>query len=336
VTESDRPLRLIGVVPPPADPLLASMAYGGMLGEGWEISAFGSIEAITDEAAANAEFLMAPPGAGAVDAAFFSRAPGMRLVQVPGHGYDHVNLADAAVAGVPVATVMSSGAEAHTVAEMAVLLAGVASRRIVPADRAVREGRWGALAMLQEGVFELAGKTIGLVGLGRIGREVAKRARAFDMRVIYHDVFRLDPSAEREAGVEFVEFDALLREADVVSLHTPLTPETRGLMSEKTLSLMKPTAVLVNTARGPLVDAAALAKALTSGVIRAAAIDVFDPEPPPKDLPLYELDNVVLSPHMAGVTGESILRILAAALENIRRVARGEAPLDVVTEGSSH
>jgi len=336
MTEPDGPLRLIGVVPPPADPSLASMAYGGMLGDGWEVAAFGSIADISDEAAANAEFLMAPPGAGTVDAAFFSRAPGIRLVQVPGHGFDHVNLADAAAAGVPVATVMSSGAEAHTVAEMAVLLAGVASRRVVPADRAVREGRWGALAMLQEGVFELAGKTLGLVGLGRIGREVAKRARAFDMRVIYHDVFRLNADQERAAGVEFVEFDVLLRDADIVSLHTPLTPDTRGLMNERTLAMMKPTAVLVNTARGPLVDANALAAALRGGVIRAAAIDVFDPEPPPPGLTLYELDNVVLSPHMAGVTGESILRILAAALENIRRVARGEAPLDVVTEGSSH
>ena len=312
------------------------MAYGGMLGEGWDVVAFGSIAAITDDAAGDAEFLMAPPGAGTVDTAFFARAPGLRLVQVPGHGYDHIDLAAASAAGVPVATVMSSGAEAHTVAEMAVLLAGVASRRIVPADRAVREGRWGALAMLQEGVFELAGKTLGLVGLGRIGREVAQRARAFDMRVLYHDVFRLDPAQEREAGVEFVEFETLLRDADIVSLHAPLTSETRGLMNARTLGLMKNTAVLVNTARGPLVVAADLATALKDGVIRAAAIDVFDPEPPPKDLPLYELDNVVLSPHMAGVTGESILRILAAALENIRRVARGEAPLDVVTEGSSH
>ena len=312
------------------------MAYGGMLGDGWDVVAFGSIAAITDDVAADAEFLMAPPGAGAVDTAFFARAPRLRLVQVPGHGYDHVDLAAAAAAGVPVATVMSSGAEAHTVAEMAVLLAGVASRRIVPADRAVRDGRWGALSMLQEGVFELAGKTIGLVGLGRIGREVAKRARAFDMRVLYHDVFRLDPAQEREAGVEFVEFEALLREADIVSLHAPLTPETRGLMNATTLAKMKNTAVLVNTARGPLVDAADLAAALQNGVIRAAAIDVFDPEPPPPGLPLYELDNVVLSPHMAGVTGESILRILAAALENVRRVARGEPPLDVVTEGSSH
>lgn len=326
---------LIGIVPPPSDPALASGAYGGMLGDGWEVKAFNASEQIPDDVAGEAEFLVVPPPL-AVDAATLGRMPKLRLVQVPGHGYDHVDLAAAAAAGVPVATIASSGAEAHTVAEMAILLAGAASRRILPGDRAVREGRWGTLLMLQGGVFELAGKTIGLVGLGRIGREVAKRARAFDMRVVYHDVFRPTPELERDAGVEYRELDALLGEADIVSLHAPLTRETRGLMNDRTLGLMKPMAVLVNTARGPLVDAGALARALRDGKIRAAAIDVFDPEPPPPDLPLYELDNVVLQPHMAGVTAESILRIIAAALENCRRVARGEDPLDVVTEGSSH
>jgi phosphoglycerate dehydrogenase-like enzyme len=327
---------LIGIVPPPADPSLASAAYGGMLGEGWKVEAYNDPRDIPDNVAAEAEFLVVPPGSGTIDAAALSRMPKLRLVQVPGHGFDHVDVAAATAAGVLVATVASSGAEAHTVAEMAILLAGAASRRILPGDRAVREGRWGTLTMLQGGIFELAGKTIGLVGLGRIGREVAKRARAFDMRVIYHDVFRLTPEQEREVGVEYRELDGLLGEADIVSLHAPLTPETRGLINDRTLGLMKPMAVLVNTARGPLVDASALARALRDGTIRAAAIDVFDPEPPPRDLPLYELDNVVLQPHMAGVTGESILRIIAAAMENCRRVARGEDPLDVVAEGSSH
>ena len=327
---------LIGIVPPPSDPELASVAYGGMLGEGWEVKAFNAPSEIPDDLAGEAEFLVVPPGSGTIDAAALSRMPKLRLVQVPGHGYDHIDVAAAASSGVPIATVASSGAEAHTVAEMAILLAGAASRRIIPGDRAVREGRWGTLVMLQGGVFELAGKTIGLVGLGRIGREVAKRANAFDMRVIYHDVFRLAPEQEREVGVGYRDLEALLGEADIVSLHAPLTPETRGLINDRTLGLMKPMAVLVNTARGPLVDAAALARALRDGTIRAAAIDVFDPEPPPPDLPLYDLDNIVLQPHMAGVTGESILRIIAAAMENCRRVARGEDPLDVVVEGSSH
>lgn len=325
----------VALIPPPADPSMASTAYGAILGEGWEVRGFNGQEEVPDDVAGTCEFVVAPPPM-TVDARFFRRAPKLRLVQIPGHGYDHINLADARAAGVPVATIASSGAEAHTVAEMAILLAGAASRRMLIGDRRVRSGEWGQLSMVQTGVLELAGKTIGIVGFGRIGREVAKRARAFDMRVIYHDVFRPDPAVERELGAEYRDLEALLAEADVVSLHAPMTAETHHLINERTLGLMKSSAVLVNTARGPLVDAVALARALRDGVIRAAAIDVFDPEPPPKDLPLSELDTVVLSPHMAGVTGESLMRIIAAALDNVRRVGAGEEPLDVLEEGAAH
>jgi phosphoglycerate dehydrogenase-like enzyme len=320
---------VVALVPPGTNPDLAAAAYGGALGEGWTVRAFENQDAVTDDAAGEAEFLIpAPPRA--VDVGLLERMPKLRLIQVPGHGFDHVNLADAAAAGVPVATVASSGAEAHTVAEMAILLAGVASRRVMRGDGFVREGKWGPMIMLQSGVLELAGKTLGLVGLGRIGKEAAKRALAFDMRVLYYDVFRLDEATERSLGVEFRDLDALLAEADVVSVHAPLTPQTRGLIGERALKLMKPSAVLVNTSRGPLVDAASLAEALTEGRIRAAAIDVFDPEPPAAGNPLLTAPNLVLSPHMAGVTAESIMRIIAAALENCRRIARGEDPLDVV------
>ena len=226
------------------------------------------------------------------------------------------------------AAVASSGAESHTVAEMALLLAGVASRRVIAGDRFVRSGGWGTQEMLfaGSGVFELSGKTLGIVGYGRIGRELTKRARAFDMRVVYFDVVRVDdPDAPA-----FLELDALLAESDVVSLHIPLTGKTKHLMDDLTIGKMKAGAVLVNTARGPLVDPEALAKALRTGRIRAAAIDVFDIEPPSADSPLLGLDNVVLSPHMAGVTQESVMRIVGAALENCRRAARGEEPHDVV------
>jgi phosphoglycerate dehydrogenase-like enzyme len=141
---------------------------------------------------------------------------------------------------------------------------------------------------------------------------------------------------ERELGVEFKELDDLLRESDVVSLHAPLTPETTGMINDRALGLMKPTAILVNTARGPLVDADALARAIREKRIRGAGIDVLDPEPPNKDNPLLGLEEVVFSPHMAGVTAASLLRILQAALENIRRVVRGEEPLDVVKPGAAH
>jgi phosphoglycerate dehydrogenase-like enzyme len=320
----------VALVPPSADPKIAEAAYPAVLGEGWTVRAYNEAAEVPDAVAAEAEFLLPPPPR-TVDASLLKRMPKLRLIQVPGHGYDHVNLDDARAAGVPVATVAGSGAEAHTVAEMAIILAGVASRRVLEADAFMRGGGWGSFAMLQHGVFELAGKTLGLVGFGRIGREVLKRALAFDMRVLYYDVVK----AEVE-GAEFRDLDALLGEADVVSLHTPLTPETEGLINDRTLALMKPTAVIVNTARGPLVDAPALAKALRDGRIRGAAIDVFDTEPPAKDNPLLGAPNIVLSPHMAGVTAESIMRIIAAALENCKRVARGEKPLDVVSEPGGH
>jgi phosphoglycerate dehydrogenase-like enzyme len=147
-------------------------------------------------------------------------------------------------------------------------------------------------------------------------------------------VFRA--SEEAAIGVEYRELDTLLAEADVVSLHAPLTPSTHHLIGARALALMKPTAVLVNTARGALVDAHALAEALRSGKLRAAAFDVFEPEPPDADNPLLGLDNVVLSPHMAGVTAESVIRILVAAIDNIKRVAAGEDPRDVVEADAAH
>jgi len=271
-----------------------------------------------------------------VDASLLRRAPKLRLIQIPGHGFDHIDLAAARAAGVPVATVASSGAETGTVAEMAILLAGAALRRMVEADRFVREGGWGNLEMLQRGICEMSGKTIGTVGFGRIGREVARRARAFDLRVLYCNPAPVAKEVEAEFGAEFKELDVLLAESDIVSLHLPLTADTRGLMGAEKLALMKSQAVLVNTARGPLVDAAALAAALSEGRIAAAAIDVFDPEPPLPDNPLRQIPNCILSPHMGGVTGESVLRIVTAALENCKRVARGEPPRDVVEGAGDH
>jgi phosphoglycerate dehydrogenase-like enzyme len=308
------------------------MAYGGLLGEGWTVHGYRTQDEVPDHVAAEAEFVMAA-SPQRVDLQLVDRAPKLRLIQVPGHGFDHIDLEAAGRAGVPVATVASSGAESHTVAEMALLLAGMAGRRLMGGDRMVREGRWGAQEMLLTGggVFELAGKTLGIVGFGRIGRELAKRAKGFDMRVVYHDVVRPDLDVERRLGVEYRALDALLAQSDVVSLHAPLTPETKHLINDETIAKMKAGAVLVNTARGPLVDPEALARALQTGKIRAAAIDVFEPEPPPVYSPLLSLENVVLSPHMAGVTQESVMRIVGAALENCRRVADGEDPRDVVT-----
>ncbi len=295
------------------------------------MKAFRDEAEVPDAVAAEADFLLAAAGARVTEA-FISRAPRLRLIQVPGHGFDHVDLEAASRAGVPVATVASSGAEAGTVAEMALLLAGVAARRILDGDRMVKEGRWGQQEMLSLGVFELSGKTLGILGLGRIGRELARRARGFGMRLLYHDVVRPPREVEGELGVEWRSLEDLLAESDIVSLHLPLTEETRGIINERTIALMKPGAILVNTARGALLDSEAVARALREGRIRAAALDVFEEEPPSPRDPLIGLPQVVLSPHMAGVTAESTLRILRAALENCKRVASGQRPLDIVSE----
>ncbi|TMK54986.1 MAG: hypothetical protein E6G59_01070 [Actinobacteria bacterium] len=327
-------MKAIALVQPPHEPAMAGTFFGYLLGEGWEVKGFGAQEDVPDDVAAETEFILA--ALARVDASLIDRCRKLRLIQVPGHGFEHVDVEAARAAAVPVATVASSGAEAHTVAEWTILMAGAASRRLTQGHNALARGEFANVTLMQEGVFELAGKTIGIVGLGRIGREVAKRARGFDMKIVYHDAYRPGPDVEQQLGAEYRELDALLREADVVTLHVPATGKTKALIGARELEMMKPEAILVNTSRGPVVDHDALVDALRSKSIRAAALDVYDPEPPPPDDPLLALDNVTFSPHMAGVTAESLLRILQAAMANCNRVARGEEPLDVVEEGTEH
>ncbi|MGZ4120633.1 MAG: 2-hydroxyacid dehydrogenase [Actinomycetota bacterium] len=322
--------KAIALVQPPHEPGMAGTFFGALLGESWKVRGFGSQEAVPDDVAAEAEFIIA--ALAPVDGSLIKRCPNLRLIQVPGHGFEHVDVEAARAAGVPVATVASSGAEAHTVAEWAIVMAAAASRRLPEGHNALKRGEFANVTLMQAGVFELAGKTIGIVGLGRIGREVAKRARGFDMRIVYHDAFRPGEDVERDLGVEYRDLDALLAEADVITLHVPQTARTTALIGARELGLMKSEAILVNTSRGPVVDHDALVEALRSKRIRAAALDVYDPEPPPPDDPLLGLDNVTLSPHMAGMTAESLLRILQAAMANCNRVARGEQPLDVVED----
>ncbi len=324
-------MNAIVLVAPPHDPAVAQPFFGHLLGEGWTVDAYSSQDDVPDDVAGAAEVIIA--ALSPVDARLIKRCASLRLIQVPGHGYDHVEVEDARAAGVPVATVASSGAEAHTVAEWAILMAGAASRRLVPGHVALAAGAFANVEQMQAGCFELAGKTIGILGLGRIGREVAKRARGFDMRVLYHDAFRPDPSVERDLGVEYREFDALLAEVDFLTIHVPAMASTTGLIGARELGLMKHEAIIINTARGNIVDHDALVGALSSKRIRGAALDVFDPEPPPPDDPLLSLDNVVLSPHQAGVTAESLLRILQAAAANCNRLAAGEEVHDIVGDG---
>jgi glyoxylate reductase/D-3-phosphoglycerate dehydrogenase len=170
------------------------------------------------------------------------------------------------------------------------------------------------------------------VGLGTIGKKTARLAQAFGMTVHYYDIARLREETEDALNVRFRLYRELLRTSDIVSLHVPLNASTKGLLGEAELALMKPTAFLINTSRGPVVDEGALYCALSSGQIAGAGLDVFDQEPPPPDNPLFNLDNVVLTAHMAGPTQDSNIARLRNAFDNVQRVARGEAPLWVIPE----
>jgi phosphoglycerate dehydrogenase-like enzyme len=279
-------------------------------------------------ALAESEYLVCAPVLAMGDA-FYRAAPRLKLVQLLSAGYDNIDLDAARRAGVPVAN--NGGANAIAVAEHTIMLMLAVSRRLIWQHASVASGRWRGNTPPPR-ISELHGKTLGIVGLGRIGTKVARLAAAFGMRVFYNDVVRLEEDAEDALGVRFRLLPEILAGAHVVSLHVPLNAATHHLIGAPELARMRPEAVLVNTCRGPVVDEAALYAALSEGRLAGAGLDVFDREPPPADNPLFGLDNVVLTPHLAGPTRESAGARLRNAFDNVARVARGEAPLWVVPE----
>jgi glyoxylate reductase/D-3-phosphoglycerate dehydrogenase len=254
----------------------------------------------------------------------------LKLVQLMSVGYDRFNLDGARAARLPVA--VNGGANAIAVAEHAIMLILAALKHLHALDAAVRRGQWRGAAAGIGRVHEVYGSTVGIVGMGRIGREVARRLVGWNATIVYYDPIRLPVEVEADLGVRYFELDQLLRVADAVTIHVPLNARTRHLIDAESLSLMKPSAVLVNTARGGLVDEAALGVALREGRILGAGLDVLSEEPPPADHPLMQLSNVVLTPHTAGPTWESYPRRFANCFANIERVQRGEPPLWVVEE----
>jgi phosphoglycerate dehydrogenase-like enzyme len=280
------------------------------------------------EAAADAEYYLGLPRQ--MGGEFFRAAPKLRLVQLLSAGYDRVDVEAARKAGVPVAN--NGGANAIAVAEHTLMLMLAVLKRLVRFHNDVVAGKWRVGNVAETPVFELAGRTLGIVGLGNIGKKVARRAAAFDMDVQYYDIARLTEDAEDALGVRFVLFAELLRTSDVVSLHVPLDDTTRGMISTRELAMMKPSAILVNTCRGPVVDEAALLRALTAGRIAAAGIDVMVEEPPPPNHPLFALPNVTLTPHSAGPTWENWTARFRNGFDNIQRVAAGRPPRWVIPE----
>jgi phosphoglycerate dehydrogenase-like enzyme len=265
-----------------------------------------------------------------MDDAFYQKARKLRLIQLLSAGYDRVDIEAARRAGVPVSN--NGGANAIAVAEHAILLMLAVCRRLTWLHEMVKSGRWRGNDIASVRLYELHGRTLGIVGLGNIGKKVARLAQAFGLAVQYFDIQRLTEDAADSLGVKFRLLDEVLRTSDIVSLHVPLTPQSKHMIGAEQLKKMKPTAYLINTCRGPVVHEPALYEALTNGTIAGAGLDVFDQEPPPADNPLFNLDNVILTPHYAGPTWDNQQARFRNGFDNVQRVARGEAPLWVIPE----
>jgi glyoxylate reductase len=258
-----------------------------------------------------------------VDAELLDRAgPQLKVVSNFAVGFDNVDVAECTRRGVPVGN--TPGVLTETTADLAFALLMAAGRRLAEGDRYVRDGRWktwGPLLLLGPDVH---GSTLGIVGFGRIGQALARRAAGFGMMVLYHDVQELPDDVTRPLGATFVPLDELLHRSDFVSLHVNLTPETRHLIDTESLRKMKSSAVLVNTSRGPVVDGRALFEALRDGVIFAAGLDVTDPEPLPADDPLLTLENCLVVPHIASASRATRGKMAEMAAANLLAGLRGE------------
>lgn len=262
-----------------------------------------------------------------VDGTIIDKLPDLRVVANYAVGLDNLSVPDATARGV--AVLNTPGVLTDATADQAMALLLCASRRLAEGDRLVREQRpWGWGPAFHLG-YEVTGKTLGIVGMGRIGQAVARRALGFKMEILYSSRRRIPLSLETELGARRVALDELLRGSDFVSLHCPLTEETRGLIDSRAIELMKPTAVLVNTARGPVVDEAALARALSAGRIFSAGLDVYTDEPEVHPA-LLDLPNVVLAPHIGSATVETRAAMASLLVDGIKALYAGGRPANLV------
>jgi phosphoglycerate dehydrogenase-like enzyme len=253
----------------------------------------------------------------------------LRLIQHQGVGYDKTDVTAAGKRGISVA--LCPEGTIIGVAEHVFLLILALYKKICKADASLRAGDWLQWE-LRPSSYEIAGKTLGILGLGHIGKEVAKRAKAFDAKIIYYDHLRQEPEIENKLGASFVPSDILLSDSDILSLHIPLTPDTYHIIGEAELNIMKETSILINTARGPLVDEQALVEALQSQRIAGAGLDVFENEPLPQDSALINLPNVVITPHISAGTVDALITKMDACFANMLRIVHGDIPIHVISE----
>jgi glyoxylate reductase len=262
-----------------------------------------------------------------IDKEVLERAPGLRVIANNGVGFDHIDIEAASARMIPVTN--TPGVLTDDTADLAFGLILSTARRIVEGDRMTRQGEFKYWAPLNFLGWKVSGKTIGIVGFGRIGQAVAKRALGFDMRVVYYSRSRLDLSKEKKLNVSYMPLNELLREADFVSLHIPMSLSTRRLIGSRELEIMKPSACLINTSRGAVVDEKALVEALQNGAIRCAGLDVYENEPELHP-GLAALDNVILLPHVGSATIETRTKMASMAAENLLAGLRGERPPNIV------
>jgi D-3-phosphoglycerate dehydrogenase / 2-oxoglutarate reductase len=255
--------------------------------------------------------------------------PDLRVISRYGVGYDRVDLAAATDHGVVVANVRTGGVFNQEMSNHAILLLLACAKKLLPLDRIARTARWGDRQPYMSPMVPIYDQVLGLVGLGDIGRMTAKKAQALDLTVIAYDPFT-PPAVAEALGVELVTLDELLRRSDFVSVHCPLMPETQHLIGEAQFRLMKPSAYVINTARGPIIDEQAMIAALREGRIAGAGLDVLDKEPPSPDNPLLTMENVVLTPHCAGISDRGTYNVKKKAAENVARYLSGRWPESVV------
>jgi glyoxylate reductase len=247
-------------------------------------------------------------------------SPSLRVISQMAVGYDNIDIPAATARQIPVGH--TPGILTNATADLTWALLMAAARRIVEGDRFTRSGQW--LTWEPDLLLgpDVAGATLGIIGLGRIGQAVARRATGFEMRILYTGNQRLSP--EQEQGAEWVSLESLLQTADFVTIHTPLTPATHHLLGDRAFELMKPTAILINTARGAMIDPDALYRALKSGQIAAAAIDVTEPEPILMDSALLELDNLIITPHIGSASWQTRAKMAEMAIDNLIAGLKGD------------
>jgi phosphoglycerate dehydrogenase-like enzyme len=278
----------------------------------------------------SSDFLMGFLGKNRLWPAEYDHLGRIKFIQLLSAGYDGVDLKRLKQLGIPLSN--NGGANSYAVSEHALMLMLMVLRQAPDLHNLVKAGKFKSSKFGEEEEHELAGKTVGIIGAGMIGRTLARRLSGFEVKLLYYDPIQLPPQTSAELNMNYRELDDLLRESDVVTLHAPSTEASRHMICERTLNLMKRDAIIINTARGELIDEGALYRALMEKRIWAAGLDAFEKEPIDPNNPLLTLPNVVLSPHSAGSTFESWEKRFGNAYANVQRVARGESPLWVVPE----